>query len=202
MSVQFQAENLAKSYGGRVVIDAVSFNLRDGGTLCATGPNGSGKSTLLRLCAGLLRPDAGNTLLFVDGLRAETAGSRSCAFVSPALRWYGELTAREQIALLHSRDMEKSSRCESFCRRFGLDAFLDTRLAQYSSGMNQRFSLAMAFGLNAPLVILDEPSSFLDVEGKDIFRGIFREESPSRVFIIAANDPGDATLCEKEVRLG
>ena len=202
MSVQFQAENLAKSYGGRVVIDAVSFNLRDGGSLCVTGPNGSGKSTLLRLCAGLLRPDAGSTLFFIDGLRAETSGGRNCACAAPDFRWYGELTARENIALLHSDDPAKSSRCESFCRRFGLGPFLDTRLEQYSSGMSQRFSLAMAFGLDAPLLILDEPSSFLDAEGKDAFREIFREESPSRVVIIAANEPDDAALCEKEVRLG
>lgn len=202
MSVQFQAENLRKEYGGRAVIDSISFSLREGRTLCVTGPNGSGKSTLMRLCAGLLFPDGGSTLLFVDGLRARITGKGNCAFASPDIRRYRDLTARENISLLYAPGSAESGRCESYCVRFGLDAYLDTRLAEYSSGMLQRFSLSMVFGSGAPLLLFDEPGSFLDEEGRDLFRTIFTEVSPSCIAMIATNDPVEAALCEKEVRLG
>lgn len=202
MSVQFQAENLRKEYDGRAVIDSISFSLRDGRTLCVTGPNGSGKSTLMRLCAGLLRPDSGSTLLFVDGLRESVTGKGHCAFASPDIRWYRDLSARENIALLYASDAARTRSCETFCARFGLDAYSDTRLADYSSGMLQRFSLALVFGSDAPLLLFDEPGSFLDAEGKSLFREVFKEQFPSRIAMIATNDPDEAALCEKEVRLG
>jgi ABC-2 type transport system ATP-binding protein len=200
MNVQFQAENLRKEFNGRPVIDAVSFSLREGRTLCVTGANGSGKSTLFRICAGLLRPDTGGVLLFVDGERTPITGKSGCALVSPGLRWYTALTARENITFFRAQN--RTERYEHFCERFGLAPHLDTRLEQYSSGMVQRFALAMAFGSDAPLLLFDEPGSFLDGEGKNLFCEIFKEESSSRIALIATNDKHEAQLCEKEVRLG
>jgi ABC-type multidrug transport system ATPase subunit len=202
MSVQFQVENISKRFGQKKVIEGISFSLRDGQTLSITGSNGSGKSTLLRLCSGLLRPDSGNTMLFVDGDRVPVAGGKHTAAAAPFLRWYSQLTAIENIELIHGDDPYLKRRTIEYCERFGLKDELGKMLSAYSSGMVQRFALSAAFGSCPSLLLLDEPGAFLDEEGKSLFKEIFAEESAQRVSIIATNDSDESLLCEKEVRLG
>ena len=201
-SSQFQVENIIKRYNDRNVIDGVSFNLRTGEAIAVTGVNGSGKSTLIKICAGILNPDSGGTLLFCDGNRVKTAGSRNAAVTLPDMSWYQPLTGMENIRFVFAGDPYRQKKAVELCSGFTLADDLNKTLRQYSSGMRQRFSLAIAFAMEAPLMILDEPTSFLDESGMQIFKDLFLRTVSERISIIATNDSRDASLCESEVRLG
>ncbi len=135
------------------------------------GPNGAGKTTCLRLLAGLTRPTAGRafvseTLVAADAL----AVRRRLGYLEQDPRVYGWMTGREQLAMLGrlhglaGSDLERS--VAEALGRVDLLAAADRRAGTYSGGMRQRLGIAGALVHRPPVVILDEPVSALDPEGR------------------------------------
>ena len=93
------AEGLVRSFGGRRVVDQVSFTLEAGACLALFGPNGAGKTTLLRLVAGLLAPQQGAVHVNGVPLRHGPAARAQVGLVSHASMLYGALTVRENVQL-------------------------------------------------------------------------------------------------------
>lgn len=127
------------------------------------GPNGGGKSTLLLLLAGLVRPDQGTVEL--DGhqthqLALDAAGSIGLVTARPGL--YPSMTGRENLtwfAGLYGRGVE---RLPSLAEELDLAAHLDRRVAQLSSGQQQKLSLIRALLLAPRVLLFDEPTANLD----------------------------------------
>src|SRR5829696_4346916 len=94
-----QATGLVRSFGGRLVVDSVSFTLNAGDCLALFGPNGAGKTTLLRLIAGLLAPGRGSVHVNGVSLKEGAAARAQVGLVSHASMLYGALTVRENVEL-------------------------------------------------------------------------------------------------------
>jgi heme exporter protein A len=144
-----RAEGLACARGGRVVVQAIGFALPPGRALAVLGPNGAGKSTLLRTLAGLSPPAAGT----LTGLPA-------LAFLGHADGLKPGLTVRESVAFIAA--LGGSTATEEAIGAYALDELADLPVRMLSAGQRRRTALASVLAANAPLWLLDEPTTALD----------------------------------------
>lgn len=185
-SVEWAVElvDFAKSYstgwlGGRFhAVKAVTLRLAPGQVLGLLGPNGSGKSTTLKALAGLLRPSGGRCLIF--GHRAGSDEARALVgYLPESPQFPGHLTGREFLQYCGglsslSEDTIKQ-RVAEILQWSGLTHAAGQRLGAYSKGMLQRLGLAQAILHDPPLVLLDEPASGLDPEGRLALNRLIRD---------------------------
>jgi len=199
-----EALGLEHLYAGRRGLTALSFALQAPGVVAVTGPNGSGKSTLLRLLAGLLRPTAGRSVVTLAGRVVPPAERRSVlGFASPGLAFYEELSCLENLAFAaEARGLrDPAAPALAALERTGLGARARDRVAALSSGMTQRLRLAFALLLKPPLLLLDEPSSHLDDEGRALLERIVDEEARTGLVVIATNESREWGLAAQRIEL-
>jgi heme exporter protein A len=198
--IRFTAENLSCRFGDIEVFNTVSCSVSQGEILAVTGKNGSGKTSLLKICAGVLAPSSGSISLKVDE-KNRRLPSDAVALVTPAFVWYRQLTVRENL-LLYSRGKSLAGSIDLYMNLFSLGHCIDKPVSQLSSGNTLRLSLAAAFGLNAPLILLDEPSSHLDSDGKRILMEILKEKKNSSAILIATHDEPEISIATRRISLG
>ncbi|TCZ74835.1 ABC transporter ATP-binding protein [Flaviaesturariibacter aridisoli] len=164
-----------------------------------TGPNGSGKSTLLQLIGGLLQPSEGKVHYYEsDRLLAPENIFRSLSLAAPYLDVIEEMTALEFLRF-HARfkPFRSGQTPESILERVGLAAAAHKQVRYYSSGMKQRVKLAQAFFSDTSVLLLDEPTSNLDIVGVQLYLDLINEETKGRLVIVCSNDPVEYAFCGK-----
>ncbi|MDF2180258.1 ATP-binding cassette domain-containing protein [Aliiglaciecola sp. CAU 1673] len=149
-------------------VQDVSFACGKGQVLGLLGPNGAGKTTTLRILSTALKPSAGMVEVNgVDVLSQPLLARQKLGFLSGATGLYGRLTGRENIAYfgrLHGvPEARILQRIEELATLLDMHAFLDRRCESYSSGMKQRTAIARAVIHEPEAVILDEPTTGLDI---------------------------------------
>jgi iron complex transport system ATP-binding protein len=164
---------LCCAYGRRPVLAHVSFDLKPGEWLTVVGPNGAGKTTLLRCLLGLVRPSAGEVL--VGGRPLQSLGRREIARHLALLPQNVEIpfgfTVREVVATgrtPHLGRFRPMSPADHALVAQALAAtetteLADRRVTQLSGGESQRVFLARAFAQDTPVLVLDEPTTNLDL---------------------------------------
>ncbi|HUP54763.1 MAG TPA: ABC transporter ATP-binding protein [Methylomirabilota bacterium] len=173
-AVAVEISELGKDYGGRPVLDGVSFTVRRGEILALLGPNGAGKTTTVEIVEGYRRPDRGSVrVLGVDPARA---GRGHRATVGLMLQGGGgidpRLTARE-VVQLHGRFHAEPRPTDELLDVVGLrGASTRTRYRRLSGGEKQRVGLALALVGRPDLAILDEPTAGMDVEARAATRDV------------------------------
>ena len=167
-----EAHDIGVTLGGVRVLDAVSIALPAGHWTAIIGPNGAGKSTLLSVLAGLRRPDCGQ--VSVGGDRIETLATRErarrIAWLAQQGEADGELPARAIVALgrlphlglLGTPGADDQRAVDLALEATGATAFAARRLGELSGGERQRVLLARVLAVQAPVVLLDEPTTHLD----------------------------------------
>jgi NitT/TauT family transport system ATP-binding protein len=148
-------------------LSRVSFDIAEGEFVSLIGPSGCGKSTALRLTGGLLLPDRG-TISVRGEAPAEARRLKHYSFIpqQPALLPWR--TVRQNVSLLGQLNRRAGVSGISaddqlaLLEHIGLGAFVDSLPKELSGGMQQRVSIARAFALGAPLMLMDEPFSALD----------------------------------------
>ena len=146
----------------------VSFRCAPGEVLGLLGPNGAGKTTALRLLSTALTADAGTALMNgVDILREPLVARQSIGFLSGTTGLYGRLTARENIEYfgrLHGMGpADLKRRCDELFELLQMHEFGNKRADQLSTGMKQKCAIARTVVHRPQIVILDEPTTGLDV---------------------------------------
>jgi ABC-2 type transport system ATP-binding protein len=170
--VAIAVESLRKQYpGGVLALDGLSMIVPAGSVFGLMGPNGAGKTTCLRLLAGLTRPTAGRAIVSGTVVAANAlAVRRGLGYLEQDPRAYRWMTGREQLAMLgrlHGLDGEALSRAVAEAlERVDLADAADRRTGTYSGGMRQRLGIAGALVHRPPVIVLDEPASALDPEGR------------------------------------
>lgn len=161
-----RADALHRSYAGRRIVDAVSFEVRRGEVLGLVGPNGAGKTTVLKMLAGALTPDSGHVFIAGQDLeRGGPAARRAVGFLPdpPSLPESATVDAFLYAgALLYFRARSARTAARAVRERLGLDAFADRRIGQLSHGNRQRVALARALVGDPEVLVLDEPTGGLD----------------------------------------
>ncbi|MCC2685439.1 MAG: transporter [Paenibacillaceae bacterium] len=198
-----QLEQVSKRFAnGRGVRD-VSFEVRQGDIFGLIGPNGAGKTTLLKIITGLIRPDQGDVRLFGHRLteRFEQAMEQVGCIIETA-DFYEYLTAWDHLRMAaRFYPQLPKSRIDEVLELVGLTAYKKEQAGIYSLGMKQRLALASALLSHPRLVILDEPTNGLDIEGmveiRDLIGRLAREQGTT--FLISSHMIHDLGLIANRV---
>ncbi|MGW6819856.1 ABC transporter ATP-binding protein [Streptomyces sp. NPDC055005] len=165
-------DGVSKRFGSRHALRDVTVTMPAGAVCGLVGANGAGKSTLLRCVIGLTEPSGGTGLVF--GEKLGTDGAKHLVSYAPdELPMPDMLTGHEYLNLiagLEDRPRDLMGNAERLAEIFGIDGALTKLVGSYSHGMKRRLQFAGAFSSDAPLLILDEPFSGLDVEGSVLLR--------------------------------
>ncbi len=158
---------LAKSFGAVRAVRDVSLSIAPGETVALLGPNGAGKSTTIEMVLGLTRPDSGSVSLFgLSPSQAIAAGAVGGMLQTGKLTQ--QLTVAELISMtaaLYPHPLEVAD----VLRLSGTSEFADRRSTKLSGGQTQRVRFAIAMVGDPDLLLLDEPTVALDVEGRRAF---------------------------------
>lgn len=160
-----KVKNLTKYYDGFPAVDDISFEINEGEIVGLLGPNGAGKTTTIQILLALLNPDGGQVEIFGKTFaQNEDEILAKLNFAGPYSSLPYNLTPEENLlifSLLYGFKDAKE-RSEASIKEFQLDKFRKRKSGSLSSGEQMRLSLAKAF-LNEPkLLLLDEPTAFLD----------------------------------------
>ncbi|HKB87997.1 MAG TPA: ABC transporter ATP-binding protein [Ignavibacteriaceae bacterium] len=197
-----KAESLSKTFGRRLIFSGLNFEFSKKGIYGISGPNGSGKSTLVQIIAGLISPSAGKVRHIMEDKDIPPEKLHNhIGFVSPYLVLYEEFTALENLELFAKiRNVHfNTEKIEYLLKVFLLYERKDDLVKTYSSGMKQRMKFIFAMMHSPRLLILDEPTSNLDDEGKESVYRITREQGSDSIVLIASNERSDLELCSEKI---
>ena len=180
-----EVDKATKRYDGRPVLRGISLEVKAGETFALLGPNGAGKTTTVEMIEGYRRPDAGQ--IRVLGEDPATAGRDHRARVGLMLQGGGgvdpRMTARE-VLRLHGRFHAAPRNADELLELVGLTVAARTRYRRLSGGEKQRLGLALALVGRPTLVILDEPTAGMDVEGRTATRALLGQLRDEGVTIL------------------
>ncbi|WP_043618310.1 ABC transporter ATP-binding protein [Nonomuraea candida] len=197
-NVRLRAAGVKLGYGERVIVDGLDLGVEAGTVTTIIGPNGCGKSTLLRALGRLLKPQGGEVLL--DGKRIDRLPTREVAKVlgvlpqapsapegltvadlvargrHPHQTWYRQWSSDDEGAVAAALDMT------------GLADLAERPLEELSGGQRQRAWISMALAQGTDLLLLDEPTTFLDlahqVEVLELVRHLHQEGGRTVVMVL------------------
>ena len=195
---------IGKYFGRRLVFNGINYTFTSGNIYGISGPNGSGKSTLVKIIAGLISPTSGkvNHSLLNKIIEPEKLHNH-IGFVSPYLFLYDEFTAEENLIHFFSiRGLKfDTDRTEFLLNELNLFNRRKDLVRGYSSGMKQRLKFIFALLHQPRFLILDEPTSNLDNEGKEKVYKLVQNESSNNLIVIASNEDSDLRLCSSVIEL-
>lgn len=175
-----QVQEVSVKLGGVPIVTHADFTLRRGELALLTGPNGAGKSTLLRAIVNLLPTSTGDVL--ISGHRpASPAARASFTYVPDEAALYEDLTLAEHmqfVSLVYAQP-DAAERMRGFLELFGLLDREGEYPATHSRGMRQKLSLALALGLDTPLLVLDEPYNGLDLDSQALLNESLQQRTQS-----------------------
>jgi ABC-2 type transport system ATP-binding protein len=165
--------HLSKSYGAVRAVRAVDMTIAPGETVALLGPNGAGKTTTIDMVLGLTRPDSGHVSLFgMSPADAVAAGLVGGMLQTGALLEY--LTVRELVSMVASLYPHPLP-VDEVLELTGASVFADRRTNRLSGGQIQRVRFAIALVADPDLLVLDEPTAAIDVEGRREFWTAMRD---------------------------
>ena len=176
MTAPIETEGLTRSYGRRRGIVDVSFTVNEGEIFAFLGPNGAGKTTTIRQLMGLLRPTSGRARIFGLDCWAQSPGAKEkVGFLPGEMRLYENLSGNALLDYFASfRKGHDRRRRDALVERLDFDP--TQRIRHMSKGTRQKLGIVQALMHEAPLLILDEPSSGLDPLKQVTFLSLLHDE--------------------------
>lgn len=173
MTDPVELRGVTRRYGDTLALDDVDLVLEPGSLTGLLGPNGAGKSTLVNLVSGLRRPDSGTVRLF--GGDPREAANRGALGTTPQQTGLPDTLRVGEIVRFVGAHFPDPVGAGELLERFGLDGLERRQAGGLSGGQKRRLALALAFIGRPRLVLLDEPTTGLDVEGRHALWDTVRE---------------------------
>lgn len=167
-------KDLTKKFGDKVILDNISFDLREGEFLSILGPSGCGKTTLLRILIGLETKDGGE--IFKDGqeISALPSSERGMGIVFQNYALFPNMNVLQNVmyALTLRKDTKENAKeiAMKTIEQVGLTDQIHKYPNQLSGGQQQRVAIARTLAMNPDVILLDEPISALDVTNREIMK--------------------------------
>ena len=170
------ANGLGRTYDGFIALGSFSLELRAGELIALVGPNGAGKTTFLTLAAGLLEPTSGS--IAIAGAQAGTIPARQAlSYLPDTPVFYEDLSLGEHlayVAALHGV-ADDGARASMLAERLGLEAWEDSLPSEFSHGMRQKASIAIALVRPFSVLLADEPFDGLDPPSREVLFELLAE---------------------------
>ena len=175
---------LTKVYDGRTVVDSINLDVPVGSFFGVVGPNGAGKTTTLSMATGLLRPDAGRVIMAGVDVWADPVPAKTKMGVLPdGLRLFERLSGPELLSYLgRLRGIPAATvaaRAAELIAVLDLDEAGSKLVADYSTGMRKKITLAAALLHAPPILLLDEPLEAVDPVSARVIRTVLRRYTES-----------------------
>lgn len=204
-------DGVSFKYGDNIVLKNVSVRIFENEFITVVGPNGSGKTTFIKLIMGVLKPIEGTVLVYG---KAPKENKNVFGYV-PQIEHLDvkfPITVEEVVlgglirpfGLVTKKDRE---RVYELLEELGIIHFRKEHIFSLSGGQQQKVFLARALVSSPPILILDEPSSHIDIKGEEVITSILRKLKGKKTIIVITHDTGfvndltDRTLCINNRRI-
>ena len=203
-----ELQNVSKNYAERSILTAINLQIKPLEKIALVGESGAGKTTLLKLILGLEQVSEGAVFIQGHAVNPELASQTLTWIGQGASIFYGSISdnislfnadySPEQIRVAATKAgvTEFSDKLEQ-----GLDTLIGERGYGLSGGQIQRIALARAFLKNAPIVLLDEPTSHLDEHTKAILLDVIDELFRDKTLLIASHDPAVIARMSRQISI-
>lgn len=174
MEKVLEVKNITKIYKNNRGVKDISFDIHTGDIYGFLGPNGAGKTTVMKIITGLLRASQGEVLLFGHNIVHEfekAMGRVGCIIETADSYEYMSACQNLKMAARFYEGLNKN-RIDEVLEIVGLSAYKNEKVCQFSLGMKQRLGIAAAILAQPDLLILDEPTNGLDIEGMADIRNL------------------------------
>ncbi len=200
--VLLEARDLVKKYGGRTVVDKVTYQVGQGEIVGLLGPNGAGKTTSFRITIGMIDPQGG-TVIFngqdITNLPMYKRVQLGMGYLSQESSVFTRLTVEENLlAILETLRIShraQRERCSHLLDQFGLTKLRRQHARTLSGGEKRKLEIARALVINPTLILLDEPFSGVDPKAvEDLQREIMRLKHDHNIAILLTDHNVRETL--------
>lgn len=192
---------ISKTFDKKHIFSNITLELKKDTIYGISGRNGSGKSTFLKILAGYITPNSGEIIYSVKGnIIPSSEIYRNVSFAAPYLDLYEGATLLETLIFhFELKKIIPESSIENIISMLGYDK--NTIIQSFSSGMLQRLKLCLAIFSDTELLLIDEPTETLDVQGQEWFLNLIKNYSKNRIIVISSNKEKDFVHCQQIISI-
>lgn len=190
-------KNVTAQYGKRIIIQGVNLEIQAGTRVAITGRNGTGKSTLLQIMAGVATPSKGTISYFGEDItHKRNRYSHYCGYVPQGNPLLEELSVLDNLRLWNGGFKLRHPEILSMN---GLEEIKNERVSTLSGGMKRRLSIACAMLQMPPVMLMDEPTTALDMYYKEkIWEWMDRYQKINGTIIMVTHDKEEIEQCDQK----
>lgn len=196
MSSIVVSKNIVKTFGTKIALNKINFEIKEGEIFGFLGPSGSGKTTMINILTGQLLQDGGNSqLLGKDSYSLNSTDLEKIGIVSDKSGFYEKLSLEKNLLLYAKLYGVNLNRVDELLNKVGLLESKSILAEQLSTGMKQRMLLARALINQPKILFLDEPTSGLDpTTSKSIHELLVDLKENGTTIFLTTHDMNEATL--------
>ncbi len=199
--ISIKLDKVSKRFGYRYIFKNLNYEFTDG-VYGISGQNGSGKSTVLKVISGFMSHSEGTLAYHIDNLEIKRAVIfQKLSLAAPYVNLIDEFTLPE---IFQFHKTHRSLYCDTYHQFINILNYPyrpDVFWKEYSSGMQQRVKLCLAMLSKSRIVVLDEPTSFLDDKGITWFYDLLNLHVENKIILIGSNDQRDFSFCNAIINI-
>ena len=196
-NISITLNQIGRRFNREWIFKGIDYTFTQGETYAILGPNGSGKSTLLQVLNGSLTPSIGKINYFTGYTEIEAEEIFNyLSLAAPYLELIEEFTLTEVIDFhFKFKPYKNGIDTAGVIELLNMQSSKNKAIRYFSSGMKQRLKLALAFCADTPILMLDEPTSNLDMQGVDWYLNLVEQYAQNRLTIVCSNQQHEYSFC-------
>jgi ABC-type multidrug transport system ATPase subunit len=200
--LQISLQNVSKRYERQWLFKDVHVEINQGDRLAILGPNGSGKSTFLKLICGYVRPSSGDIYWRNLEILPIEQWHAHFSYCAPYLDLIEEFSLNEMVSFHFELKMIRPHvDLDNLLSLAQLSLHKKKQISGFSSGMKQRLKLILSLSSEAQIYFLDEPTTNLDEQGKQLYLQLVNELPEDKTVIVASNDRNEYDYCTNRINI-